>query len=134
MDFGKILHQESGLNLVALSGTTATRYSDSETSYSSDTNAFKLRKFYGKAMTYISSNKTLIILLPSAAGKTGAHAEWGGGALGARAPPPPGKKVPLRNVQKRRENCVQICRQKRMCTFHSDTTKLKRKRHGKNKI
>ena len=83
------------MNLVALSGTTATRYSDSETSYSSDTNAFKLRKFYGKAMTYISSNKTLIILLPSAAGKTGAYAGWGGGggALGARAPPPPGKKV-----------------------------------------
>ena len=43
-------------------------------------------------------------------------------------PPPPGKKVPLRNVQKRRESSAQICRQKWMCTFRSDTTKLKRKR------
>ena len=43
-------------------------------------------------------------------------------------PPPPGKEVPLRNVQKRRESSAQICRQKRMCTFHSDTAKLKRKR------
>ena len=52
----------------------------------------------------------------------------GGGALGARAPPlSPGKKVPLRNVQKRRESSAEICRQKRMCTFRSDTTKLKRK-------
>ena len=46
-------------------------------------------------------------------------------------PPPPGKKVPLRNVQKRRESSAQICRQKRMCTFRSDTTKLKRKSKGK---
>ena len=52
-------------------------------------------------------------------------------ALGACAPPPPPtwKNVPLRNVQKRRESSVQICRQKRICTFRSDKTKLKRKRH-----
>ena len=43
-------------------------------------------------------------------------------------PPPPGKKVPFRNVQKRRESSVRLCRQKRMCTFRSDTTKLQRKR------
>ena len=38
-----------------------------------------------------------------------------GGALGTRAPPlpPPGKKVPLKNVQKRRESSAQICRQKK---------------------
>ena len=52
----------------------------------------------------------------------------GGGCTGCTCtPPPPGKKVPLRNVQKRRESSAQICRQKRMCTFRSDTTKLKRK-------
>ena len=34
------------------------------------------------------------------------------------------QKVPLRNVQKRRESSVQICRQKRMCTFHSETKVL----------
>ena len=52
-----------------------------------------------------------------------------GGALGARAPsPPPGKKVPLRNVQKRRKSFPKIYRQKRMRTFRSDATKLKRKR------
>ena len=53
---------------------------------------------------------------------------------GARAPPPPpGKNVPLRNVQKRRESSAKICRQKRMCTFRLDTRKLKRKRLGKKK-
>ena len=54
---------------------------------------------------------------------------WGG-SLGARAPPPPppGKKVPLRNVQKRKESSAQISQQKRMCTFRSDTTKLKQKK------
>ena len=55
-----------------------------------------------------------------------------GGALGARAPPT-WKNVPVRNVQKRRESSAQICEQKRMCTFRSDTTKLKRKRLGKKK-
>ena len=63
---------------------------------------------------------------------TGAYA--GGGALGARAPPhpPPGKKVPLRNVQKRRESSAQICRQKRMhILLRCD--KIKTKKVGKNK-
>ena len=58
-----------------------------------------------------------------------------GGARGARAPPPPppGNKVPLRNVQKRRESSAQICRQKGMYTFRSDTTNFKTKRVGKKK-
>ena len=51
-----------------------------------------------------------------------------GGAVGERAlPPPTWKKVPLRNVQKRRESSAQMCRQKRMCMFRAGTTKLKRK-------
>ena len=33
--------------------------------------------------------------------------------------PPPGKNIPLRNVQKRREISTQIYRQKRMCTYRS---------------
>ena len=51
---------------------------------------------------------------------SGAYAGGGGGCTG--------EKVPLRNVQKRRESSAQICRQKRMCTFRSDTIKLKRKK------
>ena len=51
----------------------------------------------------------------------------GGGVHWVHVQPPPGKKVPLRNVQKRRESSAQICRQKRVYTFRSDTTKLKRK-------
>ena len=62
--------------------------------------------------------------------KPGAYA--GGDALGARASPP-WENVPLRNVQKKMESSAQICRQKRMCTFGSDTTKLKRTRQGKKK-
>ena len=52
-----------------------------------------------------------------------------GGCTGCTCtpPPPPGKNVPIRNIQKRRGSSPQICRQKRMCTFRSDTTKLKRK-------
>ena len=46
-----------------------------------------------------------------------------GGCTGCTCTPP-GKNVPLRNVQKRRESSALICRQKRMCTFRSDTTKL----------
>ena len=64
--------------------------------------------------------------------RTGIHANQartqGGGVHWVHVHPPPGKKVPLRNVQKRRESSAQICRQKKMCTFRSDTTKLKRKR------
>ena len=58
-----------------------------------------------------------------------------GGCTGCTCtpPPPPGKKVPLTNVQKRRESSAQICRPKRMCAFRSDTTKLKRKRLGKRR-
>ena len=40
-------------------------------------------------------------------GIAGAYAGGGGGALGARAPPT-WEKVPLRNVQKRRESSAQI--------------------------
>ena len=60
---------------------------------------------------------------------------YAGGSTGCTCtlPPPTWEKVPLRNVQKRRESSTQICRQKRMCTFRSDTTKSKRKRKGKKK-
>ena len=62
---------------------------------------------------------------------SGAYA--GGGCTGHTCTPPPGKKVPLRNVQKRRESSAQLCWPKRMCTFRSDTTKLNRKKYGKKK-
>ena len=56
----------------------------------------------------------------------------GEGALGARAPPPPpnlGKKFRLEMSKRGKpESSAQICRQKRMCTFRSDSTKLQRKR------
>ena len=41
------------------------------------------------------------------------------------------KKSSAQKCQKRRESSAQICRQKRMCTFRSDTTKLKQKKVGK---
>ena len=55
----------------------------------------------------------------------------GGGVLGARAPPPPGKKDPLRNVQKRRESSAQICRQKMNVHVPLRYDKIKRKKVGK---
>ena len=58
---------------------------------------------------------------------SGAYAGGGVHWVHVHPPPSPGKNVPLRNVRKRRESSPQICLQKRMCTFRSDTTKLKRK-------
>ena len=57
-------------------------------------------------------------------GSTGAYA---GGCTGCTCTPStlPGKKVPLRNVQKRRESSAQIFQQKRKRLFRSDITKLK---------
>ena len=48
-------------------------------------------------------------------------------------PPPPGKKVPLRNVQKRRESSAQIYRQKKNVHVPLRYDKMKTKKVGKNK-
>ena len=57
----------------------------------------------------------------------------GGGALGARAPPHL-KKSSAQKCPKEERKFRPDKLAKRMCTFRSDTTKLKRKRQGKKKI
>ena len=65
---------------------------------------------------------------------SGAYA-GGVGALGARAPPPPTwKKSSAQKSPKEERKFRPDKLAKRMCTFRSDTTKLKRKRQGKKKM
>ena len=56
-----------------------------------------------------------------------------GGCTGCMCtpPPPPGKKVPLRNVPKRRESFAQICRQKKNVHVPLRFDKIKTKKVGK---
>ena len=55
--------------------------------------------------------------------------------MGARAPPPPpGKNVPLRNVQKKRESSAQICRQKKNEHVPLRYDNIETKKVGKKKI
>ena len=66
--------------------------------------------------------------------KTGAYA--GGGCTGCTCTPPPGKKVPLRNFQKRKESSAQICQQNKNVhvPLRYDKYKLKKSEKKKKRV